>query len=98
MFTFFDWTYTLEGAKVLRLGLNEEQVAATKLDPNIYEEYDIKAAYTEEKDEDGNIVLSPTFEDGNSLGGALLGKKAGDTIEVEAPIGTLKYKILEIVK
>lgn len=38
------------------------------------------------------------ISDSSPLGGALLGKKAGDTIEVEAPIGTLKYKILEIVK
>ena len=100
LFTFFDWTYTLEGAKVLRLGLNEEQVAATKLDPNIYEEYDIKAAYTEEKDEDGNIVLSPTFEDGNSLGGALLGQRMdiGMKITASGELAKVNKKSSAVIK
>ena len=31
------------------------------------------------------------------LGAALLGKKVGDTFEVEAPIGKLVYKITKIV-
>jgi transcription elongation factor GreA len=30
------------------------------------------------------------------LGKALLGKKSGDTVEVEAPAGKVKYKILDI--
>ena len=29
---------------------------------------------------------------------ALLGAKKGETVSIEAPVGTLKYKILEIVK
>ena len=32
------------------------------------------------------------------LGKALLGAKKGDTVEVDAPAGTLKYKILELKK
>lgn len=30
------------------------------------------------------------------LGKALIGKSAGDMIEVEAPMGTVKYKVLEV--
>jgi transcription elongation factor GreA len=32
------------------------------------------------------------------IGKALLGKKQGDTVSVEVPVGTLKYKIKEIKK
>ena len=31
------------------------------------------------------------------LGRALLGHRAGDIAEVEAPVGTLRFKILEIM-
>ena len=32
------------------------------------------------------------------VGKALIGAKKGQTVEVEAPLGVLKYKILEITK
>ena len=38
------------------------------------------------------------ISDESPLGAALLGQKAGATIQVHAPAGVLQYKILEIVK
>jgi transcription elongation factor GreA len=32
------------------------------------------------------------------VGSALMGKKKGDTIDVQVPDGTVKFKILEIYK
>lgn len=75
LFTFFDWTYTLEGAKVMRVGLNAEQYASVTLEPDIFAEYGIETAYVEEKDEEGRIIIIPTFEDSNTLYGALLGQR-----------------------
>ncbi len=75
LFTFMDWTYTLEGAKVMRVGLNAEQYASMTLEPDIFADYDIETAYTEETDEEGNLVITPTFEDSNTLFLALLGQR-----------------------
>ena len=38
------------------------------------------------------------ISDESPVGKALLGHKKGDTVEVEAPAGKLKYKIIEIEK
>lgn len=71
LFTFFDWTYTLEGSKTLRIGLNAEQLASAELNPNLYEENNIETAYTEETNEDGKLVISSVFDPADSLGSAL---------------------------
>lgn len=42
--------------------------------------------------------MNGKISDDSPLGKAILGGKVGDTIEVEAPIGTLQYKILNVVK
>lgn len=73
LFTFLDWAYTLEGAKTIRIGLDEEQLASVTLNPDLYAEYEISTAYTEETDEDGNIVITPTVDSSNSLITALAG-------------------------
>jgi len=41
-------------------------------------------------------VLENKISPDSPVGGALLGAKVGDVIEVEAPRGLIKYKILEI--
>lgn len=41
-------------------------------------------------------ALAGKISNTSPLGKALIGRKKGDTIEVEAPAGTVKYKILEI--
>lgn len=46
-----------------------------------------------EADPDDNKI-----SDESPLGSALIGKKAGDTVQVHAPAGVLQYKVLEIVK
>ncbi len=73
LFTFLDWTYTLEGSKTIRIGLSEEQYASVTLDPDLYAEYEIDAAYTEETDEAGNTIITPTVDSSNSLITALAG-------------------------
>ena len=42
--------------------------------------------------------MNGKISDDSPLGKAILGHKAGDTIEVEAPIGMLQYKILKVEK
>ena len=42
--------------------------------------------------------MNGKISDDSPLGSAVLGQQSGQTIEVEAPIGTLKYKILGIEK
>ncbi len=41
-------------------------------------------------------ALAGKISNTSPLGKALIGRKKGDTIEVEAPAGAVKYKILEI--
>ena len=38
------------------------------------------------------------ISDESPFGKAMLGKKVGDVVEVEAPIGMVKYEILKIEK
>ncbi len=42
--------------------------------------------------------MNGKISDDSPLGKALLGRKEGETIEVEAPIGMLAYKILKVEK
>ena len=42
--------------------------------------------------------MNGKISEDSPLGSAVLGQQSGQTIEVEAPIGTLKYKILGIEK
>ncbi len=42
--------------------------------------------------------MNGKISDDSPLGKAILGGKVGETIEVDAPIGTLQYKILNVVK
>ena len=42
--------------------------------------------------------LEGSISDESPLGKALIGSKKGETINVEAPCGILKYKVVEILK
>lgn len=42
--------------------------------------------------------MNGKISDDSPLGSAVLGKKSGETVEVEAPIGILKYEILAVEK
>jgi len=60
--------------------------------------------HLEGQDEEFQIVGAPEADPSSGkishespLGQALLGKKVGDKIEVEAPVGKLVYKILDII-
>ena len=42
--------------------------------------------------------LNGSISNESPLGKALIGAKKGETVSVEAPIGVIKYKILEVSK
>ena len=49
----------------------------------------------------GSVEANPTenkISDDSPLGAALLGKKEGSTVVVEAPVGEIEYKIVKILK
>ena len=75
LFTFLNWTYSEEGARTIRFGLNAEQYASVTLDPDLYAEYDIETAYTVTEDEDGKPVIKTTFGDSDTIAGALRGQR-----------------------
>ncbi len=42
--------------------------------------------------------LSGSISNESPLGKALIGAKKGETVSVEAPVGVIKYKVLDIIK
>ena len=74
LFTFLDWTYTREGAEIIRLGLNEEQYKSVKLDPDMYAEYDVTTAYTK-TEEDGQTKYVMTYGPSDTISGALIAQR-----------------------
>ena len=44
------------------------------------------------------FIVKDLEEDESPFGKAMLGKKVGDVVEVEAPIGIVKYEIIKIEK
>ena len=75
LFTFIDWTYTVEGAKTIRFGLNEEQYKSVTLKPDLFAEYNITGAYTETVDEEGKTVYNRVVDSSNTLSSALTGQR-----------------------
>ena len=75
LFTYLDWTYTMEGAKTIRMGLNEEQYKSVTLEPDLMKEYNLTTAYTTETDENGNPVYTFVCDTGNTLKTALMGQR-----------------------
>lgn len=73
LFTFLDWTYTTEGAETLYLGLNEEQIASVELEPNIYADNGLNAAYVKATDEEGKTVYEKTMDQSSTLVSAVNG-------------------------
>ena len=66
----------------------------------------ITSSYREEDAEQEFSIVGSTeadpfankISDDSPLGKALIGSREGDTITVEAPVGILKYTIIEIAK
>ena len=72
LFTFFDWTYTEEGAVTRSFGLSEEQLNFCEIENNLYEEYGVEGgAYTLTQDENGNNVYTLNYDNSSDLGNAL---------------------------
>ena len=61
------------------------------LDVELNEEMEFKIKGATEADS-----LNGSISNESPLGIALIGKKKGDTVEVEAPMGMIQYKILDI--
>lgn len=84
-----------------------EDEAAAKVDENIIRlgshiaVLDVELGKKLEYDVVSSIEADPMhgkISDDSPLGAAVLGRQAGDTVEVEAPIGVLKYEILSVEK
>ena len=60
-------------------------------------EYDEDVVYTLVSSREVNLRENK-ISDQSPIGKALIGTKVGDTISVEVPDGTIKYKVLEIEK
>ena len=61
--------------------------------------------YEEDEEEEYHFVgsqeadpMDGKISDESPFGKAMLGKKVGDVVEVEAPIGIVKYEIIKIEK
>ena len=63
------------------------------LDKEVKEEFTVKIVGASEANS-----LAGTISNESPLGIALIGAKKGETVNVDAPIGTLKYKVVDIVK
>ena len=87
LFTFLDWGYSEEGSKALTIGLSEEQYKSVKLDPDLYAEYDLTAAYTEETNEDGQLVIKRSVDSSDSLLNAVHGGRIGCNMSLTGNTG-----------
>ena len=85
--------------------LNALVVDESKIDTSIVNMGSIVKVYDEELDEteEYNIVgsnevdaMANKISDMSPIGKALIGKKAGDTVVVDAPGGAIKLKIVEV--
>jgi hypothetical protein len=92
LFTFLDWGYSEEGAKTLGIGLSEEQLASVELNPDLYAEYDLKAAYTESVGEDGKPVITRCVDSSNSLINAIHGARTGSAYQLTGNTGEYKLE------
>lgn len=81
LFTFLDWTYTVEGSEVLFLGLNEEQVNSMELNPDLYAENGLTSSYTKWVDEEGKTVYTKPIK-ATDENVALLGALAAGRMNV----------------
>lgn len=79
---------TKKSAVVVKLGNK-----VTVLDVELEEEETYEVVSSIEADPTENKI-----SDDSPLGAALIGKKEGSTVSVDAPIGTIEYKILKIAK
>ncbi len=60
-------------------------------------EFDEELEYTIVGSTEANPVKFKISNE-SPVGKGLLGKKAGDTVEIDAPSGTLSFKIIEVIK
>lgn len=71
LFSFFNWTYSLDGALVGGAGLSEEQYTSMEFDPDVYGDNNLTGAYTEQKSADGILEITKTVDSSSSLSEAV---------------------------
>ena len=71
LFTYLDWSYTVEGGNLAMFGLSAEQMAEYEPENNLYEEYGMTAGYDIVENEDGTICYKTQFESGSDVANAL---------------------------
>ena len=95
LFTCLDWMYTREGALVVSLGLSEEQLNATEIENNLYEEYKIEGgAYDVTKDENGNDVYTIHYDISGDMSNALKLARMLAGIELTGAGADLDYSLV----
>ncbi len=63
------------------------------LDVEMNQEMEFKIIGTKEAD-----INNGKMSDESPIGAAIMGKKVGDVVDVEAPVGVIQFKVLEIRK
>lgn len=93
LLTFIDWAYTREGALTIRFGLNEEQLASMKFNPDVYAENDVTAAYTVDKDDEGKTLYKRVPDPAGTLRAPLCGQRMDVGIKLSGNGDDLDYSI-----
>lgn len=71
LFSYINWTYTLDGALVGCVGLNEEQYQSMEFSPDLYKENNITSTYYTQKTEDGLTEIVKTIDGTTELSNAV---------------------------
>lgn len=77
LFTYFDWTYTVEGGNLGQLGLSAEQMKEYTPENNVYGDYGMTAGYDIVENEDGTICYKTQYENGDDVSNALKNGRMG---------------------
>ena len=90
IFTMYDWFYTYEGGMVISKGLNAEQYASMKFEPDVYAQVGLTSGgYTLTKNDAGQDKISMNYDGGNtSLGGPLKATRLTAYLALNGNAGT----------
>ena len=94
-----DLEVTLKNVVIVEEGAKTKKAATVKLGSKVTV-LDVELDYEETYEIVSSIEADPIenkISDDSPLGAALIGKKDGSTVSVDAPVGTVEYKIVKIV-
>jgi len=93
-----DLEVTLKNVIIVEDGAKSKKAVTVKLGSKVTV-LDVELDYEETYEIVSSIEADPIenkISDDSPLGAALIGKKEGSTISVDAPVGTVEYKIVKI--